>query len=212
MAIIRTKFNISVLGEGDVGKTTLISVYSGKEFEINTLVTICLDNYCFNEKFDGQDYIFKVFDTAGQERYKPIYNSTILLADGFLLIFSMDKRKSFELINEWLKTISSSCDINRKVVFLVGNKIDIKEREVSNEEAVTYAKTKNILYYETSAKTGFGVKDTFQKLFYTLYQKCKNIDNDDEPNNNYYYENKQTANIQLDKKHFSKKEGKKRHC
>jgi len=211
MAIIRTKFNISVLGEGDVGKTTLISVYSGKEFEINTLVTICLDNYCFNEKFDGQDYIFKVFDTAGQERYKSISHSTIRLADGFLLVFSVDNRNSFELINEWLNTISGSCDISRKVIFLVGNKIDIKERNVSNEEAVAYAKTKNLSYCETSAKTGFGVKDTFKKLFYTLYQKSKEIDNDNEPNN-INNVNKQTAPIQLDKKHFSKKERKKCHC
>ena len=211
MAIIRTKFNISILGEGDVGKTTLVSVYSGKEFEINTLVTICLDNYCFNEKFDGQDYIFKVFDTAGQERYKSISNSTIRLADGFLLVFSVDKKYSFDLINEWLNTISSNCDISRKVIFLVGNKIDIKEREVSNEEAVNYAKTKNLIYNETSAKTGFGVKETFQKLFYTLYQKCKEIDNDNEPNNNNN-ENKQTAPIQLDKKQFEKTEHKKRRC
>ena len=211
MAIIRTKFNISVLGEGDVGKTTLVSVYSGKEFDFNTLKTVGIDNYFFNQKFDGHEYKFKVFDTAGQERYKSISNSTIRLADGFLLVFSVDKKKSFELINEWLNTISSNCDISRKVIFLVGNKIDIKEREVSNEEAVTYAKTKNLIYNETSAKTGFGVKETFQKLFYTLYQKCKEIDNDNEPNN-INSENKQTAPIQLDKKQFEKTEHKKRRC
>ena len=211
MAIIRTKFNISVLGEGDVGKTTLISVYSGKEFDFNTLKTVGIDNYFFNEKIDGHEYKFKVFDTAGQERYKSISNSTIRLADGFLLVFSVDNRNSFKLINQWLTTISSSCDISQKVVFLVGNKIDIKERVVSNEEAVTYAKTKNLSYYETSAKSGFGVKDTFKKLFYTLYQKSKEIDNDNEPNN-INNENKQTAPIQLDKKHFSKKERKKCHC
>ena len=211
MAIIRTKFNISILGEGDVGKTTLVSVYSGKEFDFNTLKTVGIDNYFFNEKFDGQEYKFKVFDTAGQERYKSISNSTIRLADGFLLVFSVDKKYSFDLINEWLNTISSNCDISRKVIFLVGNKIDIKEREVSNEEAVNYAKTKNLIYNETSAKTGFGVKETFQKLFYTLYQKCKEIDNDNETNDNND-ENKQTAPIQLDKKHFEKKEHRKCHC
>ena len=211
MAILRTKFIISVLGEGDVGKTTLISVFSGKDFDFNTLKTVGIDNYFFNEKFDGQEYKFKVFDTAGQERYKSISNSTIRLADGFLLVFSVDNKKSFELINDWLNTISSSCDISRKVIFLVGNKIDIKEREVSNEEAVTYAKTKNLSYHETSAKTGFGVKDTFKKLFHTLYQKCKEIDNDNETNDNND-ENKQTAPIQLDKKHFEKKEHRKCHC
>ena len=211
MEIKRTKFNISLLGEGNVGKTSLISVYIGHEFEIDTLKTVGLDNYLAKEKYDGENYKFKVFDTAGQERYKSISKSTIQVADGFLLVYSVSDRNSFDLLNEWLMAISEQCDISRKVLFLVGNKIDVEKREVSNEEAVAFAKNKNIFYCETSAKTRFGVKEAFQKLFYAVYQKYKELKNiDNEQNNNN--DNKQTGNIELDKKILKKRDKKSGCC
>ena len=210
MDIMRTKFNISLLGEGVVGKTSLISVYSGNEFDYTIQKTVGIDNYVCNEIIDGKYYKFKVFDTAGQERYKSISNSTIRVADGFLLVYSVDNKQSFDLLNEWLDAISQQCDINSKVIFLVGNKIDVEKREVSNEEAVTFAKNKNLLYNETSAKSGFGIKDTFQKLFNSVYEKCKELDKkeSDQNNNN----NKQTPTIKLDKNQLKKNDKKSCSC
>ena len=210
MNIIRTKFNISLLGEGEVGKTSLISVYSGNSFTFDTLKTVGIDNYIFNEKIDGENYKFKVFDTVGQERYRSIANSTIRVADGFLLVYSVDNRKSFELLNVWLNTISQQCDINTKVLFLVWNKIDVEKREVSNEEAITFAKNRNLLYYETSAKSGFGIKDTFQKLFNSVYEKCKELDKKESDQNNN--DNKQTTTIKLDKNQLKKNDKKSCSC
>ena len=207
MDIKRTKFNISLLGEGEVGKTSLISVYTGNKFEMNTLKTVGLDNYLVNEKYDGENYKFKVFDTAGQERYRSISKNTIQVADGFLLVYSVSDRNSFELLNDWLNTISDQCDINKKVLFLVGNKVDVENREVSNEEALSFAKNRKISYFETSAKTGFKVKETFQKMFYAVYQKDKELDKiENQQNNNK--ENKNPERIELDRKHLKKKDKK----
>ena len=210
MEIKRIKFNISLLGEKDVGKTSLISVFNGGTFSTKTISTIGIDNFAFNEKIDGKYYMFKVFDTAGQERYRSVSNSTIRVADGFLLIFSVENRNSFEILNDWLDTISQQCDINSKVIFLVGNKIDVEKREVSNEEAVIFAKSRNLLYYETSAKSGFGIKDTFQKLFYSVYEKCKELDKNESDENNNNDNNRQ--NIKLDKNHLKKSDKKNCSC
>ena len=53
------------------------------------------------------------------------------------------------------------------------------------------------MYNETSAKSGFGIKDTFQKLFNSVYEKCKELDKKESNQNNN--DNKQITTIKLDK-------------
>ena len=61
----------------------------------------------------------------------------------------------------------------KKIKILVGNKIDIKDREIKNEEGVKFAKEKNLKYFEASAKTGFSVKELFNQIIYELYKSNK---------------------------------------
>ena len=96
------------------------------------------------------EYKFKIFDTNGQERYNSITDTTIKIADGFLLVFSVDKKLSFQKIQHWIEVIENSVDLRKKAAILVGNKIDMPNREVTNEEAVTFAKERNMEYIETS--------------------------------------------------------------
>ena len=130
-------------------------------------------NYFIDEAvINGKKYIFKIIDTAGAERYISITGSSIIKkADGFLLVFSVHNRNSLNNINYWIENIVNNVDRNKKVQILVGNKIDIKEREVTNEEAINFAKEKNMKYFEISAKTGFGIK----KFFNEIYQEIVNI-------------------------------------
>ena len=62
-------------------------------------------------------------------------------------------------------------------MILVGNKIDINEREVTNEEGIKFAKERNMKYFETSAKTGFGIKEAFNQIFQDIYELNKRKDN-----------------------------------
>ena len=174
--IQRMKFNVCLLGESHVGKTCIASVFTGHPFDINAFTTIGLENYLATEKFDGKEYKFKIFDTAGQERYRSIALNTINLSDGFLLVFAVDDRSSFETLEEWIKSIENKCDISKKVLILVGNKVDIEKRQVKNEEAVAFANSKKIDYFETSAKTGFGIQEIFHKIFESIYKKYKEIE------------------------------------
>ena len=204
MEIKRTKFNLSILGETQVGKTCILSVYKGVNFNEKNLSTIGMDTFLDLVNIEGQEYKFKIFDTNGQERYNSISSSTIKFADGFLVVFSVDKKSSFEKIVNWIKVIENSVDIREKAVILVGNKIDKSEREVSNEEALSFAKRKKLKYYETSAKTGFNIKEVFNEIYKDIY--LLNIDNgsilekdiDEEKNH-------RIENIQIKKSDFKKK-------
>ena len=175
--IKRTKFNVCLLGEGQVGKTCIVLVYTGHQFDENTLMTVGLDNYIDTKKINGVEYKFKIFDTAGQERYRSISHQTIQISDGFLIVFSVISRNSFEQISYWINVIEDNSDIKKKAIILIGNKIDVGNREVSYEEAFNFAKERNIDYFETQAKTGFGIKEIFHKLYEKVYQNHVKIEN-----------------------------------
>ena len=173
--IKRTKFNICLLGESQVGKTCMTSVFIGQPFDEHSLTTLGLENVISKTRIDGEEYTFKIFDTAGQERYKSIAQSTIQLSDGFLIVFDVSMKSTFERVIDWINFIDDRVNINEKVLILVGNKIDKEEREVSDEVALNFAKEKKMKYFETSAKTGVGIKEVFNALYQDVYKKCKSM-------------------------------------
>ena len=173
--IKRTKFNVSILGESTVGKTSMINNLKGYEFDPVQIATIGVDDFSDEVEFENKKYKFKIFDTAGQERYKSISTNTIQLADGYLIVFSVEDKKSFELLDKWLNCINEYVDIKSKIIILAGNKADIDDdkREVSREEAENYAKSKNLIYFETSAKSGLNIKEAFNKLYEDIFNLNK---------------------------------------
>ena len=151
-------------------------VYLGNTFDhIKDYYCLPLENFIFEAKIDGYNYKYKMFLTSGRERYRSIAMNTIDYSDGFLLIFSVTDRGSFDNLGEWIKSIERRCDIKKKVLILVGNKIDEENRVVTKEEAIKFSRDKNIDYYEVSAKTGIGIKEVFQKFCEEVYKKCKDI-------------------------------------
>ena len=174
--IARKKFNINFLGDTTVGKTSIIKRHVNKTFDENAIATIGIDNIKDEKEFDKKTYSFKIYDTAGQERYKSISINYIKLGDGFLLVFAVDKRETFDKLEEWVQNIYDSVPVEEKVIFLVGNKIDSPDRVVTKEEAEAYAKKKNFTYYETSAKTGEGIEQLFDELYNKIYNLNKKAD------------------------------------
>ena len=173
MNIKRTKFNIILLGESKVGKTSIIGSLMNKPFNENNVLTIGIDYTIIDVKFGEETYKFKIFDTAGQERYKTVSRTTITTADGFLLVYAVNDKESFDKINDWMKDIQEKVNISKKVIYLVGNKIDVNKRVISNQTALDFSKVMNIKYTETSAKTGHGIKDLFNELYSDIYEKNK---------------------------------------
>ena len=204
MEIKRTKFNVSILGETQVGKTCILSVYKGVKFNEKNLSTIGMDTFLDLVNIEGKEYKFKIFDTNGQERYNSISTSTIKFADGFLVVFSVDKKSSFDKVINWIKVIENNVDIRQKAVILIGNKIDKNERKVSNEEALSFAKRKKIKYFETSAKTGFNIKEVFNEIYKDIYMLSMdngtNLEKDGDEEMNHRIENIQITKSDLTKK------------
>ena len=169
--ITRNKFNICLFGDTSVGKTSIANIKTGRPFEERTLTTIGLETSIDTINFDGKDYNFKIFDTAGQERFRSISVSNIHYSNGFMLIFAVDNEESFKRIPVWIRIISDEINLNDKVLYLVGNKIDKNNRVVSNEAAINFAKEHHMKYYETSAKSGYGINELFTSMYKDIYDK-----------------------------------------
>ena len=168
-------FNISLLGDTTVGKTSIVSTYTKVGFNMGTLTTTGIDSNITKKKFDNKEYKFIIFDTAGQERYKSLSNTTIQIADGFFMVFAVDNRDSFIKIIDWIKFIDDHTNLDEKVLYLIGNKIDVEleERMVKKEEAEEFAKSKNAKYFETSALKNEGIKEAFEEIFKDIYEMYK---------------------------------------
>ena len=141
------KFNISLLGASHVGKSSMITRFKGFGFNETTIQTIGVENYTYKMTLDKKNCKFIIFDTAGQERYSNISRPTILLANGFILVFDVADDESFRNINTQLEYIKEYVKIEEKIIFLIGNKIDLTNRKITKENAEKLLKKKvlNIL-------------------------------------------------------------------
>ena len=195
----RFKFNISILGEATVGKTCIVCSYLGEEFNESKLSTIGVDSVNGSAVFDGKKCIYKIYDTAGQDRFNSIASSTIKLSDGFILVYSVDKKDTLDKISKWIKNIENNVNIDEKIIILVGNKIDAENREVTADEAKIFAKENNMIYFEASAKTGFGIKEIFDYIYKEIYELNKKSKVEIKENNNDNYVNNHRGSFHLKK-------------
>ncbi|KAI4467012.1 drab5-related [Holotrichia oblita] len=158
-----------VVGHPGVGKTSTVIRYIERTF--NTEVSSTIGASYFNCKMEIEDIIvkFQIWDTAGQERFKAMVPMFYRNANAALLVFDITKRESFESIKVWVKELKKNIQ-ERIVMFVVGNKIDLPDRQVSNEEALQYSHSIGANYYECSAKEDQGIQQIFLGLARAVIQ------------------------------------------
>ena len=158
------KIKIMIIGESLVGKTSLITRYTNDSFSGVYLTTVGID---FQTKFlNINDKTIKVelWDTAGQERFRNIAKNYFQSSDGFLIVYDITSKTSFEKLSFWNEQVNLNAPENTKYI-IVGNKKDLEEkREVKTEEGENLAKKNNVKFYETSAKNGTNVNEVFELL------------------------------------------------
>jgi small GTP-binding protein len=196
-----TGFKISLLGESTVGKTSIVNAYSKNQFSYNTVQTTGIVSVMKKKQFDNKEYKFKIFDTAGQERYKSLSNTTIQIADGFFMVFAVDNKESFYKIIDWINFIEDNVNLEEKALYLIANKIDVESevRQVTKEEAEKFANSKNAKYFETSALKNEGINEAFEEIFKDIYQMHKQSNN---RNSNFNLDMKNINNQNNKKKKF----------
>ena len=168
----RTVLPLMLLGDGQVGKTSLILRLTGNEFNDSQLTTVGKESYIQQVTLHGYELKMKIWDTAGQERFKSMSVQVIKNSDAVILVYAINDLLSFKALDQWLSKLNETVDITKKPIIIVGNKCDVpdEERKVTYEEGKNYAESKGYHFYETSAKTGQNIKEAFDDMFEQLYQ------------------------------------------
>ena len=167
-------FKIIILGESNVGKTSLFVRYTQDAFRDAIANTIGIDNK-FKELFiDGSPVHLQMWDTAGQERFRAIVSAYYREADGFFFVYDVTMPRSYDYMVRLLDELKPSIDLQFAV--LVGNKIDAidPDRLAEEEERLSaLAKRMKCVYGFTSAKTGANVNGLFEDLARNLFYRRK---------------------------------------
>ena len=162
---------IGLLGDSTVGKTAICNSFMGVEFSNDNLMTVGQEK--LETKFvldNGKEIKLSIWDTAGQERFKATSFVTLKAAQGVIVVFDVTNRATFQHVDQWLSTIKE--ELPDPNLFLFGNKVDIEERDVTEEEARSYAKKMNLKYFETSAKLNKGIDEGFEYIINESYKKA----------------------------------------
>ena len=175
-------YKIILIGDTNVGKTSIISKYLTGVFPQpqNSIPTIAAEFATKIIQIKEGGYIkAQIWDTAGQERYKSITYHHYRKSAGGLIVYDITKRSSFDNISTWLNDLRQLAD-KECIIALIGNKLDIvqnneKKREVTKEEAQSFAYLNHLLFYETSAYNDENINDIFEEILQNIYNERRKI-------------------------------------
>ncbi|KAM9974827.1 hypothetical protein ACTFIW_008294 [Dictyostelium discoideum] len=158
------QYKVLLIGDSDVGKTSIVKRFSDDTFDEDLLCTIGVEFKMKEVKVDGKKVDLCIWDTAGQEKFRALISSYYRGAHGIILTYDVTKRESFDNLNYWLNEVENFANRSNLVKLLVGNKIDKENREVTREEGAEFAKKKAMLFIECSAKSKIGIQQAFEEL------------------------------------------------
>ncbi len=170
-----------VVGDGGVGKTSMVLRYCENTFKENYIMTIG-SNFSTKqiELEEYPNYLVKLqlWDLAGQKHFSFVRPPFYRGATAIVYVFDLTRRSSFQNILDW-KTEVEKVIGDGKPTVLVGNKIDLAEqgnREVGEGDGEALKDEINsIAYYETSAKQNIKVEPVFKNITMAILEKTKKI-------------------------------------
>lgn len=154
---------ILIVGDSNVGKTSLLLKYTDDYFSESHVATIGVEYKIKTLILRGMQIKLQIWDTSGQERFRSLTQNFFRNANGVLFVYDITEKKSFDNIKEWMN-VSQNTESDFKSL-IVGNKCDLEdERKVSKEALQKFSDKKKIEAFETSAKENTNVSKIFETL------------------------------------------------
>ncbi len=176
MDVLHYQFKILMLGEKQVGKSTLTYRYMTGSFIKDLKRTIGLDIISKNIKYEGIQVNLIIYDFGGEMKFRSLLPKFCLGAHGAFLLYDCTNEESFNHLEDWL-TIARS-NTNDIPIILLGTKIDKKSlRKISFEQGESARKKFNLpIFLEISSKTGENVDLAIEKMVEVLFERIRNIE------------------------------------
>ena len=161
-----------IIGDAAVGKSNLLVRYTSGQFKEEYQLTIGVEFGSNNVIISDNTYRIQIWDTAGQENFRSITRSYYKNTACAIIVYEISNKKSFENISSWIEECKNTAPKSILMV-LVGNKCDLDNREVTEEEGREFAEKNGMIFFETSAKTGKNVEELFKESVKVIDQKIK---------------------------------------
>ena len=162
-----------IVGDSSVGKTNLLMKFIQNKFTEEYLTTIGVEFGTKNMKINNKVYRIQIWDTAGQEYFRSIARAYFKNCVCAMVVYDITCKESFENVKSWLQDIQEESP-KTVLVALIGNKIDLEEKRiVSFDEGKKFATENGIIFMETSAKTGEGIKEIFEQSIREIEKKME---------------------------------------
>lgn len=174
-----------LLGEAAVGKSSLVLRFVNNDFQENKEPTIGAAFLTQKCNLPTRTIKFEIWDTAGQERFASLAPMYYRNAQAALVVYDLTKPTSLIKAKHWVAELQRQASPGI-VIALVGNKLDLTNdgagsgggddaedaggedsgdaRKITTEEAKAYAEEEGLLFFETSAKTGYNVTEVFTAI------------------------------------------------
>ena len=176
-------FKVLLIGDAGVGKSSLLLRFTEDTFgaaaprpadpgarrraapaDEHLGSTIGVDFKVKTVQLGGKTVKLTIWDTAGQERFRTLTSSYYRGCHGIILVFDVNERASFDNLKQWLDELELYSTTAHSSKLLVGNKIDLEDRQVTEQEATDFARQQAMMYLECSARTRVGIRQAFEEV------------------------------------------------
>jgi GTPase KRas len=171
-----TEYKLVIVGGGGVGKSALTIQLIQNHF-IDEYDPTIEDSYRKQVTIDNETCLLDILDTAGQEEYSAMRDQYMRTGQGFICVYAITSRSSFDEISSFREQILRVKDEDKVPMVVAANKCDLEsERQVTTAEGQDLAKSFGCPFYETSAKARINVEDSFYQLVREIrkYNQAKN--------------------------------------
>ncbi|XP_033744392.1 ras-related protein Rab-1B-like [Pecten maximus] len=164
-------YKIILIGDINVGKTSIVKRFRDDTFETTYRTTIGVDFAIKTLEIDNKQAKLQIWDTSGQERFRSITTSYFRNAHGIMVVYDITNKESLEVAERWLNDVKRVCG-DTPVNLLVGNKSDLSDRrQVTIQDAQSFAAQYGMIGpIETSAKTSANITPAFYSMAQELVQ------------------------------------------
>ncbi|KAF9040096.1 P-loop containing nucleoside triphosphate hydrolase protein [Panaeolus papilionaceus] len=153
---------IAVLGSRSVGKSSLVKQFIENNF-IDSYYPTIESTFAKSVVYKGVEYDCHIIDTAGQDEYSPINSQYAIGIHGYVLVYSITSRNSFNMIQIVHDKIVDFCGVTKIPCVVVGAKCDLSiSRQVDSRDGMELAKANDCAWIETSAKNDINVSKVFE--------------------------------------------------
>ncbi|MHA1444079.1 MAG: Rab family GTPase [Candidatus Hodarchaeales archaeon] len=159
--MVRYSSKVILLGQGSVGKTSVIRRFVRKAFEHDYKTTVG-SNFLIKKLELDEDtrMTMQIWDLSGQDSFRNIRTQYFLHSHAGILVFDLTRKDTLADLDKWFLDFKEKAgDVP---LMLFGNKCDLHDiRAVTNEEGHAKAKKFGATFFETSALAGSGVEEAF---------------------------------------------------